>query len=331
MSLWEKLKYNFKQVKKVSAIAFFCQDDKLQKVALGSSESSIIWVWDIANKKNDRTITAAHKISSLAFSPDGKILVSSANEDEDKDQKKHTVKIWDLEAQKNLSKESRLPCEYTLPVTSIAFIPDSDEHNTYFALASTKINEAYNKGEITLWNVTQHKKISSSDPFEKTTGSVAPVVIAFSADGKYLASGSDSYYIKLWNGDKLTFITDLPQEEKVLPNRNFWVTAVAFGKDKDKENKDKWLASGRYDGSIQLWDLEHYNNKPIVLNGHTEKINAIAFSLDGKYLASASSDNTVRVWTVDTGELAEKVQRKLYRGLTDPEKEKYLGESKSTT
>src|SRR5438128_2380663 len=44
-------------------------------------------------------------------------------------------------------------------------------------------------------------------------------------------------------------------------------------------------------------------DKPVVLNGHTGWVGAVAFSPDGKLLASASADNTIRIWSVADGSL----------------------------
>ena len=58
---------------------------------------------------------------------------------------------------------------------------------------------------------------------------------------------------------------------------------------------------GIIDGNIRLWDTT--TGKRIrTLEGHTEGINSVVFSPDGKTLASGSEDDTLRVWDVHTGE-----------------------------
>ena len=61
------------------------------------------------------------------------------------------------------------------------------------------------------------------------------------------------------------------------------------------------VACGGKGGTLYLWDLEH-NPKPKSLVGHTEHIWSLAFSPDGKRLASGSDDKTTRLWDVETGE-----------------------------
>jgi WD40 repeat protein len=56
------------------------------------------------------------------------------------------------------------------------------------------------------------------------------------------------------------------------------------------------IAVGGYDDSVSLWSVE--TSKLIgTLSGHTGYINALAFSSDGKSLASASYDKTVKIWS----------------------------------
>lgn len=343
MSFREKINYDRKfswakdPDKSVSILTFFCENDHLKKIALSSSYSSAIWLWNFSEKRII-PIKAKGKVNSLAFSPDGKMLVSGEKVEKN-NQKAKTV--W-IEAW-NLTKKGPLPIQtksyemedYTFKrFVSVAYSPKIDNNKRYLAVSD-------NSGEIKLFNgdtsdEKENKELENicSATHEKGFGGDASVVLAFSSDGKKLASASDVSSIRLWNrqniqNGKLIEYQDFPphkdEGDEALPHRNFWITSVAL------DPKNKWLASGRYDGSIQLWDLKDPNHKPIVLNGHREKINAIAFSPDGKYLVSASSDNTVRLWTINTKDLADQLKTKLYRGLTDEEQEKYLGESTSRT
>ena len=57
----------------------------------------------------------------------------------------------------------------------------------------------------------------------------------------------------------------------------------------------KTLASGSYDKTIRLWDLDSQKERAI-LTGHSLPVISVAFSPDGKTLASGSADNTIRLW-----------------------------------
>ncbi|MEG4797561.1 CHAT domain-containing protein, partial [Microcoleus sp. LAD1_D1] len=110
--------------------------------------------------------------------------------------------------------------------------------------------------------------------------------VAFSPDGKTLASASRDKTIKVWN---------LQSQKPIatLPGHSDWVISVAFSPD------GKTLASASYDGTIKLWNLQ--SQKPIAtLAGHSEGVISVAFSPDGKTLASASRDKTIKVWNLQS-------------------------------
>jgi WD40 repeat protein len=67
---------------------------------------------------------------------------------------------------------------------------------------------------------------------------------------------------------------------------------VSFAPDKHT------VASGSYDGSVWLWDV---NSKipGVRLLGHTDAVQAVIFSLVGERLASGAWDGSTRVWDVD--------------------------------
>jgi WD40 repeat protein len=301
----------------VSAIAFFTnQESKIQKVAWSIGKE--VWVY-LMNSKDVITKSVEYcQITSLAFSPDGKILALGSNDDYENPKK---VKIWTL----NLCENELKPLDYTLPVTSIVFKQDSVKNQTYLAVASRNTNnheKSYKEGEITLWNVTSSEKVYNKF-LSKASGKDSPIILAFSGkEGNKLALGTDNSYVELYKvmSEELlsSLVKSLPEGQQNSLNLDSWITALVFSED------GQWLATGQCNGIIQIWDLKHPNPKPLVLRGHEERINAIAFSPNGEYLVSASSDNTVRLQTVKTEALAQQLQNKLYRNLTPEEEKRFL-------
>ncbi len=76
------------------------------------------------------------------------------------------------------------------------------------------------------------------------------------------------------------------------------------------------LASAGDDGTVRLWDVAARSVRASMA-GHTWKVNSLAFSPDGKLLASASNDATVRLWDVSSGQ-ARGVLRRYAGGLRGP-------------
>jgi WD40 repeat protein len=120
------------------------------------------------------------------------------------------------------------------------------------------------------------------------TGHSAQVLaLAFTSDGKLLASGSVDQTIVFWNpatGNQL----------RALKGHTGTVNSIAFSAD------DKQMASGSADNSIKIWDVASSSAKQ-TMTGHSLYVSSVAFSPDGKTLASGSGDQTVKLWDVATG------------------------------
>ena len=105
--------------------------------------------------------------------------------------------------------------------------------------------------------------------------------IAFSPNGRYIASGSDRNTVIIWDEITGTRLATLSGHDEA-------VTSIAFNADGTR------LASGSLDASIRIWDTANGTNLA-TLRGHEDSVRSLAFSPDGMTLASVS-DRAVKLW-----------------------------------
>ncbi|MBF2049367.1 MAG: NB-ARC domain-containing protein [Leptolyngbya sp. IPPAS B-1204] len=152
------------------------------------------------------------------------------------------------------------------------------------------VRQAYLK-DIELHRVNFTRADLAQSVFAEKLGSI--LSLAFSPDGKRLATGDTDNQIRIWN-----LVTG--EQIATWQGHEDWVRSVAFSPD------GQTLASGSEDKTIRLWNVATGQCNRILEN-HTSWVRSVAFSPDGQLLASGSDDHTVRIWQVATGECIHKL------------------------
>lgn len=274
------------------------------KLLAASDISHEIHIWQISDGKKVLTCKVDDGwVWSVAFSPDSRILASSAN---------RSVNLWDVHTGECMQ---ILP-GYTSRIFSLSFSPDNrllasgsedklvriwdwqtgqllktlaghtDEvRSVAFAPSSQILASGSYDRTVRLWNTTTGECLHTLTGHERWVWSVA-----FSPDGKTLASSSSDKTIRLW---------DANGECKSLLTHSHALRTLAFSFD------GQVLASGS-DDIIKLWHLNTGESK--LLQGHTSWISSIAFSPNSYLLASGSEDQSVRLWDTKTHRCLKSLQ-----------------------
>lgn len=240
-----------------------------QAIASGSADFTIR-LWD-ANTGECLQVFLGHnhQVRSVAFSRDGEIIASGSSDS--------IIRLWKVSTGEPL----RVLSGHTSQVWTVAFSPHKN------ILASGSYDQT-----IKLWD------INTGQCLKTLTGHSSMVwSIAFSPDGQILASGSDDQTVKLWD-------INTGQCLKTLTGHHSIVWSVAFSPIPPSPPLERGvggiLASGSEDQTVKLWDL-HTKQVIRTLQGYAMQVWSVAFSPDGKILASANT-GSVLLWDTNTGQ-----------------------------
>ncbi|KAF4615147.1 hypothetical protein D9613_003435 [Agrocybe pediades] len=281
--------------------------------AFGGNSTIVVW-----NTSNNAVVGRRISISvcSLALSLDGRTVIAAGLHD-------GRVALWDAQTGKDILDPVRMSLK---PVCSIAFSPDS-----------SKIVTGHIDGSVRLWN-TRTGEIGAADTHIRIRNPENPsaLAVAYSHDGSKIAMGSADNTVKIWDlrsgevGKLVQGHTGGVNSVVFSPNDAILVSAGPGGKIvvwSVAESTVMWRVNGELgeasvnsvafspdgtkfasglDGNwkILLWNITTREMTPLHRISHDlGSVISVAFFQDGKKILSGSSNGTILLWDVETGNI----------------------------
>jgi WD40 repeat protein len=266
----------------------FSPDDSV--FATSGSDASVR-LWDTATGKLLLELTNSDRSGGntrpVAFSPDGRLLASSTSQG--------TIQIWNLHEG---GEPITIVQAHERDIASLMFNADGTQLiSTGTRRVRTGARSSRAVSTIVAWNVANGAQAAVYDAGEALDGYSA---LAATRDRTTLVSAHRDRYI-VWD-----LASRQPKRTISVPPGNTIrrTQSIALS----PNGRLLAAASGHLgDNKVHLWDISTGESLLPQENSHREGVLSVAFSPDGKWIATASADNTTRLWNAATGEHVRKI------------------------
>ncbi len=137
--------------------------------------------------------------------------------------------------------------------------------------------------------------------------------VSYSKNGRFLAIGDEK--------GRVILIDQVLTNVKLLPGHTARINNIAFSNDGQK------LATGSFDKTVRVWNLNAIDDAPIILRDHKDWVWSIIFNKDDNKLWAGSRDYLIRMWPINTAAIAEEICNNLNRNkLNEDEWKEFAGD-----
>ncbi len=204
-------------------------------------------------------------VSAVGFLPDGKTAYSAGGD--------KTLRLWDLQSKRQIDLLSH---DYL--ITDCVCSPDG-----HWMATTSSETQPSDRGPLRLWDLQNR----SQSAVLTTNFWLRPNSTVFSPDSKLLAFVDNYAGVRLWDVSARRELTNMPA---FFPFAG--PLGIAFSAD------GRTLAYSENEaGDIALWDVRSQSLKQR-LKGHRLYVTSLAFTPNGRTLASSSADKTAKLWNL---------------------------------